>query len=82
MNAVVVDQDSLHFEIRSLTIFFRRELNEGVLQAVASLLIANHLAGENFAEAREDQFQILVLGDRIQLADKEDLLGRRHIRKR
>jgi hypothetical protein len=41
---MVVDQDSLHFEVRSLTVFFGGKLNERILQAVAGLFIADHFA--------------------------------------
>lgn len=76
---MIVDQHTLHLEVRSLTVLLVGELDEGILQAVASFLVADDFAGKDLAKARKDELQILVSGDRVQLADEQDLLWRCHI---
>lgn len=73
MNAVVVDQDVLHLEVGLLAVLLVFKLDKGVLQAVAGLLVADDFAGEDLAEAREDDFEVFVLCDGVELAHEEDV---------
>lgn len=54
MDAVVVNQDTLHLEISLLAIFLLVKLNEGILQTVAGALVPNDLARQNRTKAAED----------------------------
>src|SRR5690606_30674360 len=69
----VVDQDILHLGIGGLARGLLLVLDESVLKTVARLPVANDLTAQDLAEAAEDEFQILVGGDRVQLAHKEDV---------
>ena len=60
MNAVVVDQDVLHLEIRLLAILLVLEFDESILQRVASLLVSDHLARQDLSKTAEDQVEVLV----------------------
>ena len=56
VDAVVVNQHALHFEVGALAVFFAAEFDEGVLQAVTCLLVPDDFARQDLAEAREDEF--------------------------
>ncbi|KAI3485967.1 hypothetical protein L1887_50621 [Cichorium endivia] len=75
-DAAVVDEHVLHLEVGAFGVVLLVELDKGVLERVASLFVLDHLARHNPAEAREDELQILAARDRIELAHKEDVLGR------
>lgn len=81
VNAVIVNEYSLHFEVRPLAVFLVRKLDEGVLQTVPRLLIADDLARQDLAEAREDELEVFVACDWIELAYEQNLLWRCDIRK-
>jgi hypothetical protein len=51
---MVVYEHALHFEIGLFTRGLLGIFDKGVLQAVAGPLVADDLAGEDFAEAAED----------------------------
>jgi hypothetical protein len=70
MNAVVVNQDTLHFKVGLLTIFLLLKLYEGVLQAVAGSSVSNDLARQNLPKPTEDEVQVLILGNRIEFANE------------
>jgi len=76
VDAAVVNKHRVHLGVCLLATLLVLELDEGVLQTVARLLVADNLAAENLAEATEDQFQIFVGGDWVQLADEEHVLWR------
>lgn len=76
VDTVIVDQHTLHLEICTLAILFAGKLDESILQTITSLFIADDFTRQNFAEAAEDEFEVLVAGDRVQLADEEDLFRR------
>lgn len=73
---MVINEDPLHLEVGSLAVLLVPELDESVLQTVAGLLVAYHLARKNLAESREDEFQIFVSRHRVELAHEQDLLRR------
>lgn len=79
MNAPVIDQDIVHLDVRPLCRLALLELDESILQAVARLLVADHLAAPDLAKAREDELEVLALGHLVQLAHKQDILGRGHV---
>ena len=60
MDALIVDQHSLHFEVCLLAGGLIFEFDESVLEAVAGAFVADDFAGENGAEAGEDGLEILV----------------------
>jgi len=82
MNAMIIDEHTLHLEVCSFTILLVCEFDKGILQAVASLLVPYDLATENLAEATEDELEVLVASDGIELADKEHLLWGRNVGER
>jgi hypothetical protein len=53
MDAVVVYEDALHFEIGLFAGGLFAVFDEGVLERVAGAFVADYLAGEDFAEAGE-----------------------------
>lgn len=52
---MVVDEYSLHLEIGLLAVLLVLELDERILQTVASALISNDLAREDSSKTTEDQ---------------------------
>lgn len=60
MDSMIVDQDALHLEVGLLTGFLVFELNEGILKTIAGAFVANDFTGEDFAEAAEDQIQVVI----------------------
>lgn len=79
---MVIDQDALHFEICLFAVLLIFKFNEGVLEAVTSPFISNDLARENSPEPAENQFEIFIMCDWVQLADKENIFWRLDFRKR
>lgn len=73
VDPTVVNQDLVHFEECLFGTLLRLKLNEGVLKAVPCLLVFQDLTGFDLAEAREDELEVLLRGDGVELADKEDV---------
>lgn len=67
MDAMVVNQHPLHFEVGLLAVLLMLELDECVLQTVARALVPNHLAGQYRSKATEDQLKVLIYFE-LQLA--------------
>ena len=76
VDAPVVDQHALHLGVGGLGRRLVLVLDEGVLQAVARLLVTDHLARQDRAEPAEDELEVGVRRDRVQLAHEQDVLGR------
>lgn len=74
MYAVIIDEDTIHFQVSLLTILLVGVLDECILQAVTCSLVPDHLAAKNLAESREYELQILVLRNRVQFSYKEHVL--------
>ena len=71
MDAALVDHHVLHLEVGLLAGLLVLKLHEGVAQRVARLLVALDLALSDRSEAREDDLEVLVLRDRVELADEK-----------
>lgn len=54
MDAVVVNQNALHFEVGLFAGGLVFEFYKGVLERVAGAFVSNYFAGEDFAETGED----------------------------
>jgi hypothetical protein len=54
VDAVVVYEDALHFEIGLFAGCLFAVFDEGILEGVAGAFVADYFAGEDFAEAGED----------------------------
>ena len=57
---MVIDQHSLHFEVRLFAVLLLFKFDEGILKAVACSFIADNFAGYDLAESTENQFQIFI----------------------
>lgn len=79
VNASIVDEYIVHFEIGRLTRFTVLKLDERILQRIAARSIANHFAALHLAETTEDNFQVIVSRHRIQFAHKQNIFGRCNI---
>ncbi len=60
MDAVIINQDSLHFEICLFAVFLVFEFNECILETVTGTLVSNDFARDYRTETAEDGVQILV----------------------
>lgn len=60
VNAMIVDEDALHFKVCLLAVLLVFEFDKGVLKTVTGPLVADNLAGQNLAKSAEDQFKILI----------------------
>jgi hypothetical protein len=76
VDAPVVDEDVVHLEVRALGVFAVPELDKRILQRVLRLLVPDDLATEDLSKPRKDQLEVLARRDGVQLAHKEDVLGR------
>lgn len=79
VNSAIVDEHVIHLEVRPLRLLALLELDKRILERVACLLVANNLARQDGAEPREDELQVLALGDLVELADEEDVLWWCHV---
>ena len=59
VNAAVVDEDVVHLEEGVLALLRLLELDEGILQRLARLLVLDNLTADDRSEPREDDFQSL-----------------------
>ena len=82
VDAPVVDEHVVHLEIRRLRLLLRLERHERETQRIARLIISNHVAARHLPEPAEDDLQVLVRGDRVELAHEERLLRRLRVRVR
>ena len=82
MDSPVIDENIVHLEVGPLTRFRTIKLHECILQTVPSLLIPDNLTTHHFPKSGEDDFEVFVSCDRIQFADKQNILRRSHIRVR
>lgn len=76
MDAAVIDEDVVHFEVSALGILALLELDERILQRITRLLVADDFAAEDLAKAGEDELEVFACRDGVELADEEDVLGR------
>jgi len=76
VNPPLVYEHALHLEVGLVASLFFLELNERVLQTVTSFPVSDDVAANYLAKAGEYQFQVVLLGDWVELANKEDVLGR------
>lgn len=76
----IVNEHILHLEIRLFRIFSFIELDEGILQRVASLFIPDDLTTHNLPETGEYELEIFVPSYRVELADEQDVLRGPNIR--
>ena len=60
MNPMIVNQYTLHLEIRLFTVLLVLEFNECILQAVPSAAVPDNFAREDLSKAAEDKLQILI----------------------
>jgi len=60
MNPVIVNQHALHLEVGLFAVLLVLELDKGILQAVTRTLVSNNFAGQDGAEATENQIEVLV----------------------
>ena len=55
MNSMIINQNTLHFEICLLAVLLALELDKGILKAIASAFVANDFAGYDSAKTAEYQ---------------------------
>ena len=60
MDAMIIDQDSLHLEIRLLAVLLVLEFNECILQAIFCTLVSDDFARHDGTEATKYRIQIVV----------------------
>ena len=60
MYAVIIDQYTLHLEIRLLAVLLVFEFDEGILKAFLGSLVSDNFARYDFAKSTEDQIKIFV----------------------
>lgn len=71
---MVVDENTVHLEIRLFSRFPLVKLNESILQRITRLLVLDDFTAEDLAESTENEFEVLGARNGVQLADKEDIL--------
>lgn len=70
LDSAFIDEHVVHLEVRLLGLLGSGELDEGVVQGLASLWVADDLAGQHVSKAREDELKVTICGHRVQLAHK------------
>ena len=76
VNPPLIYEHALHLEVGLVASLFFLKLNERVLQTVTSFPVSDDVAANYFAKAGEYQFQVVLLRDWVELANKEDVLWR------
>jgi hypothetical protein len=71
----IVNKRVVHFEVCLNSLFLFGKLNKGILKRISSSTVSNDLCVDLFVETRKDEFQILILRDWIEFADKQDSVG-------
>ena len=79
LDAAVVDEHVVHLLVGLHACGLGLELDEGEVQGVARLVVADYLAGLDGSEPREYQLEVFVGGYRVELADEEHLVRRLHL---
>ena len=69
----------VHLEVSLLGALVVVELDEGVLQAVTRLLIAQNFTRANLTKSREDELKIVVGCQRIKLTDEKHVAVGLHL---
>lgn len=72
----IIDCDIVHLQVSLFAGLGALELDEAVLQGLACLPISDHFDALYRSEAGEDELEVSLLGNRIELADEKDILGR------
>mmetsp|Transcript_34107 Transcript_34107/g.77251 ORF Transcript_34107/g.77251 Transcript_34107/m.77251 type:complete len:210 (-) Transcript_34107:577-1206(-) len=80
LDTAVVYEGAVHLKVRLRARLNVVELDKRVVQRVARLEVTDHLTRFDLAEPPKYYFQIVVFGDRVELADEEHILGRRQVR--
>mmetsp|Transcript_19421 Transcript_19421/g.48393 ORF Transcript_19421/g.48393 Transcript_19421/m.48393 type:complete len:462 (-) Transcript_19421:843-2228(-) len=75
----IVYQGIVHFEVRLRCLFLGSELYKGILEGGSRLLVPHNVHRNLFVKARKNKFQVFVFGDRVELANKEDVFGCRNV---
>lgn len=76
VNPPLIDQHIIHACVRLNARLLTLILNECILQRVTGFPVADDLAGGDGAEAREDEFEVMRLRHRVELAHEEHVLRR------
>lgn len=79
VDAPVINQHIVHFEISIFARFLLFEFDEGILHRISADFVSNNFTGFDFTEATENDLQIVVGGYWIQLAYEKDVLWRRDV---
>ena len=76
LDSPFINQDIVHSLICHDALIFSFKLNKSELQRIACFPVPDHLAADHFAEARENNLQVVRLGHRVQLADEKHIIRR------
>jgi hypothetical protein len=68
---MIINQNALHLEVSLFTILLALEFDERVLEAIACPLVTDDFTGQDFAEAAENELEILVCQDQYRLGGNE-----------
>ena len=79
LDAAVVDEHVVHLLVGLHAGGLGFELDEGEVQGVPCLVIADHLAGLDGSEPREYQLEVFVGGHGVELADEQHLVRGLHL---
>lgn len=74
MDATVINEHVVHFEIGLFALLWLLEFNEGILQALFGLPIANDFTAYYVTEARENDFEIFRGRDGVQFAHEQHII--------
>ena len=76
MDAMIIYQNPLHFEIRLFTVLLIVKLNECILQAIASPLVSNNFTRYYLSKSRENEVKVFICI--LQLVMPSTQKGRAH----
>jgi hypothetical protein len=71
----IIHQCVVHFEISLHGLLFFLKLGESILQRLTRALVSNNFYFHCRIESTEDEFQIFVLSDGVELANKQHIFG-------
>lgn len=74
MDSTIVDECVFHLEVGLFAGCSSLELNKGILQRLPGLPISYNVTFLDGSELREDDFKVLLFGDRIQAAHIQNVI--------
>jgi hypothetical protein len=75
----VINPTIVHLLKRALACLGRLELNKSIAQAIPGLVVTDYFSRRHGSEARKNRVQIFILCNRVEIANKQDIVWWLHL---